>query len=139
MTRTMQNTRLAPPWLLLAFCECLCLLLCLLANGQPVLHNRLARNRESADDGAGMARFRPHRYSDADRTCAWLMVGGSHARFALSREAILIKASDKVLGFLPHAVLISPGDKPSFLRALAEATPHLQQGDDGGVRCRAEQ
>ncbi|HUG66291.1 MAG TPA: PH domain-containing protein [Pirellulaceae bacterium] len=70
---------------------------------------------------------------------AWLMVGGSHARFALSKDAILIKASDKVLGFLPHAVLISPGDKPGFLRALAEATPHLQQCDDGSVRCRVEQ
>lgn len=70
---------------------------------------------------------------------AWLMVGGWHARFALSKDAILIKASNKVLGFLQHAVLISPQDKPGFLRALAEATPHLQQCDDGSVRCRAEQ
>jgi len=69
---------------------------------------------------------------------AWLMVGGSHARFALSREAILIKASDKVLGFLPHAVLISPRDKTAFLAELAAASPHLQQCDDGSVRCRAE-
>lgn len=70
---------------------------------------------------------------------AWLMAGGWHARFALSKEALLIKAGNKVLGVVPHAVLISPRDKPGFLRALAEASPHLQQCDDGSVRCRAEQ
>lgn len=51
----------------------------------------------------------------------WLMVGGSHARFALSKDAVLIKASDKVLGVFPHAVLISPRDRTAFLAELATA------------------
>ena len=69
---------------------------------------------------------------------AWLMVGGSHARSALSKDAILIKASNKVLGVFPHAVLISPRDKTGFLHALAEAWPNLQRFEDGGVRRRRE-
>ncbi len=65
---------------------------------------------------------------------AWLMVGGSHARFALSKHAILIKAGNKVLGLFPHAVLISPRDRTAFLAELAAASPVLDLCDDGTVR-----
>jgi hypothetical protein len=68
----------------------------------------------------------------------WLMVGGAHARFALSKDAILIKARDKVLGMFPHAVLISPHDKSAFLHALADAARNLEVVDDGTVRRRQE-
>lgn len=69
---------------------------------------------------------------------AWLMVGGNHARFALSKDAILIKASSKVLGVVPHAVLISPRDRTQFLAKLAAALPHLELCDDGTVRRQDE-
>lgn len=61
---------------------------------------------------------------------AWLMVGGNHARFALSKDAILIKASNKILGVIPHAVLISPQDKSRFLQELAAMSPCLESGED---------
>ncbi len=66
---------------------------------------------------------------------AWLMVGGSHARFALSKDAILIKASNKVLGVFPHAVLISPQNRTEFLTELAAASQDLDIIDSGFV-CR---
>ena len=66
------------------------------------------------------------------------MVGGRHGRFALSRDAILIKGSKKWMGFLPYAVLISPKHKSDFLQMLAEASPNLERSDDGSVRRRAE-
>jgi hypothetical protein len=68
----------------------------------------------------------------------WLMVGGAHARFALSKDAILIKSSNKVLGVFPSAVLVSPHDKAAFLRALADASRHLEVLDDGTLRRRQE-
>jgi len=70
---------------------------------------------------------------------AWLMVGGSHARFALSKDAILIKARKKILGVVPHAVLISPRDKTAFLAELAAASPDLDLSGDGVVRRRNQQ
>ena len=69
---------------------------------------------------------------------AWLMVGGSHARFALSKDAILIKASNKVLGVFPHAVLISPRDKTGFLQALAEASPNITRKEVLGFERRVD-
>ena len=70
----------------------------------------------------------------------WLMVGGLHIRCALSRDAIMIKSSKKLwpLVFLPYKALISPQDKTGFLQALAEASPNLEQSDDGSVRRRPE-
>jgi hypothetical protein len=72
----------------------------------------------------------------------WLMLGGSHARFALSADAIMIKYRNKNgrkwLGFIQPAVLISPQDKAGFLQALAEGSTDLEQSDDGRVRLRPE-
>jgi hypothetical protein len=68
----------------------------------------------------------------------WLMVGGNHARFALSKHAILIKARDKLFGVVPHAVLISPRDRTGFLSELAAASPNLDLCDDGTVRRQVE-
>lgn len=51
----------------------------------------------------------------------WRMVGGRHARFALSSDAILIRTSRKWLGFLSYAALISPQDKLRFLETLCGA------------------
>ena len=68
----------------------------------------------------------------------WLMLGGSHARFALSADAIMIKYQKtngrKWLGLIQPAVLISPQDKAGFLRALADGSSNLGQSDDGTVR-----
>jgi len=72
----------------------------------------------------------------------WLALGGTHARFALSADAVLIKYRKKNgkrwLGFIEPAVLISPQDKTGFLQALAEASPNLERSDDGGIRLRPE-
>ena len=72
----------------------------------------------------------------------WLMLGGPHARFALSADAIMIKYRKKNgrkwLGFIEPAVLISPQDKTGFLQALAEGSPILEQSDDGNVQLRPE-
>ena len=67
----------------------------------------------------------------------WLMLGGSHARFALSADAIMIKYRKKNgrkwLGFIEPAVLISPQDKTEFLQELAEGSTNIEQSDDGSV------
>jgi hypothetical protein len=60
------------------------------------------------------------------------------AQFAFSSDAIFVKSSKKICGFLPHTLSISPEDKTGFLRALTEASPNLQPLDDGSVRRRAE-
>ena len=78
----------------------------------------------------------------APTTSKWLMLGGSHARFALSADAIMIKYRKKNgrnwLGFIQPAVLISPQNKAKFLQALAEGSPDLEQSDDGTVRLQPE-
>ena len=70
------------------------------------------------------------------------MLGGSHGRFALSADAIMIKYRKKNgrkwLGFIKPAVLISPRDKTGFLQALAEGSTSLEQSDDGSVQLRPE-
>jgi len=68
----------------------------------------------------------------APTSSAWLMVGGRHARFALSRDAIMIKYRKR------NAVLISPQDKTGFLQALADGSANLEQSDNGSVRLRPE-
>jgi formate/nitrite transporter FocA (FNT family) len=72
----------------------------------------------------------------------WLALGGTHVRFALSADAVLIKYrkknGKKWLGFIEPAVLISPQDKTGFLQVLAEASPNLEQSGDGSVRLPPE-
>lgn len=71
-----------------------------------------------------------------------LVLGGTHGRFALSAEAILVKYrkknGKKWLGFIEPAVLISPQDKTGFLQSLAEASPNLEKSDGGSMRLRPE-
>lgn len=71
-----------------------------------------------------------------------LVLGGTHARFALSADAVLIKYrkknGKKWLGVIEPAVLISPQDKTGFLKTLAEASPNLEQSEDGGIRLPPE-
>lgn len=69
-----------------------------------------------------------------------LLLGGTHGRFALSADALMIKYRKKNgmkwLGLFEPRVLISPKDKTGFLQALAEAQPNLERSDDGGLRHR---
>jgi len=64
----------------------------------------------------------------------WFALGGTHARFALSADAISIKYrkknGKKWLGFIEPAVLISPQDKTGFLQAVAKASPNPEQSKD---------
>ena len=78
----------------------------------------------------------------ASTSSVWFALGGTHARFALSADAVLIKYrkrnGKKWLGFIEPAVLISPQDKAEFLQTLAEASPNLEQSGDGGLRLPPE-
>jgi hypothetical protein len=56
------------------------------------------------------------------------------AHFAFSSDAIRIRSSKKIWGFLPPTLSISPQDKTSFLQALAAASPNLVRSNDGGLR-----
>ncbi len=78
----------------------------------------------------------------APTSSVWLVLGGTHGRFALSADAILIKYrkknGKKWLGSIEPAVLISPQDKTGFLQSLAEASPNLEQSEDGCIRIPPE-
>ena len=58
------------------------------------------------------------------------------AHFALSSDAIRITRRKKIWDFLPRTVSISPQDRIGFLKAIAEASPHLEQRVDGSVQRR---
>ncbi|MEW4451576.1 PH domain-containing protein [Bremerella sp. JC817] len=56
-----------------------------------------------------------------------LMMGGTHLRFALSPEALMIyyekRPGQKWFGLVEPAVLISPQNRDEFIQALQEAAP----------------
>lgn len=65
----------------------------------------------------------------------WLMMGGPHLRFALSRRGLMIRyrrhTSHKWLGIFDPSVLISPLDRDQFLASIHTARPDLTMSQGG--------
>lgn len=65
----------------------------------------------------------------------WLMMGGPHLRFALSKDGLMIRyrnhPQQKWFGLFDPSVLISPADRDQFIEALKSARPDLTLTKDG--------
>ncbi len=79
-----------------------------------------------------------YQITKAEKTSSlWLLMGGPHLRFALSKEAVFIRyqksQSHKWFGLFPPAVLISPSDRNVFLETLQAASPDLTSNEVGNL------
>lgn len=65
----------------------------------------------------------------------WLMMGGPHLRFSLSRHGLMIHyrrhPQHKWFGLFDPAILISPAERDQFLAAIQSARPDLISTSSG--------
>ncbi len=70
-----------------------------------------------------------HIYSVEKTSSLWLMVGGPHLRFSLSRRGLMIRyrrhVQHKWFGLFDPTVLISPSDRDQFLANIRALRPDL--------------
>ncbi|MBA2114375.1 PH domain-containing protein [Bremerella alba] len=71
----------------------------------------------------------------------WLLMGGPHLRFALSKEGLMIRyrrpTQQKWFGLFDPSVLISPADRDQFFDALLSTCPNMTLTKDGNLGLKA--